>query len=183
MSDKEIKALGIDVSATTVYKNESYIFGCQEELSNEKPMRILFVSTDNVCRSPMAQAYVNHIGQGKGVFAQSAGLYPKYGQPIEDKAVNALVERGIFPCPSNPFTNHTASSVTLEMIESSSVIVGMTESHALALIRSYPQAAQRIISFPKDIAEPTGKNDAGYDLVLSEIIQGVHSLFSCLNDE
>ena len=182
MSEKEIKVLGLDVSNTTVCKNESYILSCNEELSNEKPLRILFVSSENVCRSPMAQAYVNHVGQSIGIFAHSAGLFPKYGEPISENAVKALTDRGVTPCPSNPFNKHTSSSVTLEMIETSSVIVGMTESHTLALIRSFPQAAQRIISFPCDISDSAGLGHAGYANMLSEIIQGVHNLFSCLND-
>ena len=161
MSEKEIKVLGLDVSNTTVCKNESYILSCNEELSNEKPLRILFVSSENVCRSPMAQAYVNHVGQSIGIFAHSAGLFPKYGEPISENAVKALTDRGV---------------------ETSSVIVGMTESHTLALIRSFPQAAQRIISFPCDISDSAGLGPAGYANMLSEIIQGVHNLFSCLND-
>ena len=53
--------------------------------------KVLFVCIHNSARSQMAQAYVNHFGQGKFI-AESAGLEPGKLNPV---VVEAMKEDGI----------------------------------------------------------------------------------------
>src|SRR5262249_5281147 len=55
------------------------------------PSRVLFVCTGNSSRSPMAEAWLRHLG-GPGVVAVSAGTVPSSLHPL---AVAAMAERGI----------------------------------------------------------------------------------------
>lgn len=56
------------------------------------PKKILFVCIGNACRSPMAEAFANHLGEGR-VRAWSAGLFPIGWIPPETHTV--MEERGL----------------------------------------------------------------------------------------
>ena len=60
--------------------------------SADPPLKILFVCIGNSCRSPMAEAWANHFGQGK-VQAFSAGSYPL--GVITGATYEVMQERGI----------------------------------------------------------------------------------------
>jgi arsenate reductase (thioredoxin) len=60
--------------------------------TRKPPVKILFVCVGNACRSPMAEGWVNHYGEGR-VVASSAGSHP-YGIIIDD-TYTVMQERGI----------------------------------------------------------------------------------------
>jgi len=60
--------------------------------SPDRPLKILFVCIGNACRSPMAEGWANHYGQGR-VEAYSAGSHA-YGAIIGDTYA-AMREKGI----------------------------------------------------------------------------------------
>lgn len=55
------------------------------------PLRILFVSTGNACRSQMAEGWVRHFAP-EGVIARSAGTEPRHLHPL---ATRAMQEAGV----------------------------------------------------------------------------------------
>ncbi|MDD6798828.1 MAG: hypothetical protein PUE85_00180 [Firmicutes bacterium] len=153
------------------------------DVSPETPKKILFVCSGNTCRSPMAQAYFNYIGQAAGFYAVSAGIFPEEGTPISENAVKALKNVGVFPCDSNPYTSHTSARVSSELILGCDQIIGLTERHAMLLIQLFPQAATRICSFPNDISDPFGGGIDVYTKCLNEIILGINEMFPFLRHE
>jgi arsenate reductase len=57
-----------------------------------RPLKILFVCIGNSCRSQMAEAWANHLGNGR-VQAFSAGLYPLGS--ITAQTYEVMAEKGI----------------------------------------------------------------------------------------
>lgn len=53
------------------------------------PLRILFVSTGNACRSQMAEGWVRHLA-AEGVIARSAGTEPRHLHPLATRAMQEL---------------------------------------------------------------------------------------------
>lgn len=64
----------------------------------EDPIRVLFVCTGNLCRSPMAhgilQAYAYTAGLDQGLIVDSAGVNARPGLPPEPHAIEAALAYG-----------------------------------------------------------------------------------------
>ena len=151
------------------------------EAEEQKPPRALlvcFVCTGNTCRSPMAEAVVNHLAaeEGRGTVAFSAGLYAYAGDPIAQNAVTALENAGISPHPDRDYHTHVAHTLGDEEAEGYDLLVGMGKSHVMELIMRYPRMARRILCMPTPIADPFGGDLAAYEACLAEITQGVKEL-------
>lgn len=120
---------------------------------------VLFVCTGNTCRSPMAAAIANDLAKKRGeegFVACSAGLFAEEGAPMSEGARHALEALSIEVPP------HTAQGVTAALVERADTVVGLTASHAMQLLLRYPEAAEKIMTLPMDIADPYGADDATY---------------------
>ncbi len=163
----------------------------ERKFDHAHPMRVCFVCTGNTCRSPMAEAVLNHktrIIEGctacdpmemfkkKPIRATSAGLYA-LGDPISENAILALEEAGIPSLSDNYYRGHISRSIDHEIMESCDVIVGITSEHAVRLIAAYPQYASKITCFPEDIPDPFGGSLEQYKACLAAIQKGIIKLF------
>jgi|GEM_PF-105013 len=124
---------------------------------------ILFVCSGNTCRSPMAAAISNaelalrlglpldQVLRGQ-IRADSAGLSPRLGSPMNDQSLAALRELAIVPAA------HQARLITGEQIAQAEVIYCMTAAQRAALVQQYPAAAEKAHCLDPggDIPEPTG---------------------------
>lgn len=143
-----------------------------------KPLRVCFVCTGNTCRSPMAQAVVNHLARTlkRDLIAFSAGLYAVEGDRISSNAVLALERAGIEPSPACDYRMHTARSLGDGEAATFDLLVGMGRSHALELMMRYPHLARRILCMPTPISDPFGGDLSVYEACLAEITEGVKAL-------
>ena len=139
------------------------------------PRRICFVCTGNTCRSPMAAAVANALGEGR-IDAFSAGLWTADGEPISANAVTALEHAGVRPTEGRDYHKHTAHTVTETDAASADLLVAVSPSHAMELLMRFPAAAERIACMPKPISDPFGGDLARYETCLSEITEGVRAL-------
>ena len=144
------------------------------EVEGGKPpraLRVCFVCTGNTCRSPMAEAVVNHLAaeEGRGIRAFSAGLYACVGDPIAQNAVTALENAEIKPQPSRDYHTHVAHTLGDEEAESYDLLVGMGKSHVMELMMRHPRMARRILCMPTPISDPFGGDLATYEACLAFI--------------
>ena len=168
----------------TIEKSESIEDCVQKEI-------ILFVCTGNTCRSPMASALLNDMATkgplvlrgpdsvrplGK-IEAVSAGLSVFPGMPISDEAVRALETRGILSTQQNPYKLHRARAVDEAMMRRADVVIGISKSHASALMLRFPECADKIFCMPEDIPDPYGCGDEIYLSCLDRMKQCLEQIF------
>ncbi len=146
------------------------------EEKSDKPKTVCFVCSGNTCRSPMAQAVLNHLG--KGVYrAESAGVSALTGDVISASAVRALEKAGIESTPENNYKNHRARQTELELLERFDIIVAISRGHLLSLLCNYPSLAERVTTLGQDIPDPFMQGDAAYEACLDTIIKCVKERF------
>jgi len=142
---------------------------------SEQKDTILFVCTGNTCRSPMCAALFNALFADR-LRADSCGLAAD-GSPISQNAVTALIHRGIKAEPDNDYLAHRSKPVSEELVKKASLVVGMTNRHAMELMFRYPAYASKIHVMPKDISDPYGGDLTVYETCLSEIEAALRDAF------
>ncbi len=142
-----------------------------------KKETVLFICTGNTCRSPMCAALFNDKYAGFTRHAVSAGLMAD-GSPISENAVQALKNRGVVSRkPDNDYTSHISQNVTEAMMEEADIVVGVTSSHAMQLMLSFPQYASKITVMPEEISDPFGGSLAQYEKCLDDIDKALSAAF------
>ncbi|MEH7125539.1 low molecular weight protein arginine phosphatase [Bacillus sp. JJ1773] len=140
--------------------------------------RILFVCTGNTCRSPMAEAILRNMGIS-GVEVKSAGVYAQDGSDASEHTRTVLAEEGIG-------MDHQAAMINESLVNWTSCILTMTESHKAAVTRMFPNASGKTFTLKEfagndgdlDIIDPFGgpvemyrKTFDEMKIALSEIIK------------
>ena len=110
--------------------------GKKSRLKKEKRelIKVLFICTANVCRSPMAERLfmqeLSKVKTVKKIIAYSAGLSAMDGDKASQNSMDACDELGL------DITDHRSSGLTRNSLEEASVVFCMTESHR-ALLNMY----------------------------------------------
>lgn len=101
-------------------------------------MKVLFVCSGNICRSPMAHAYLHDRAVRAGLshlVVDSAGLLGIEGQAAASHSADAVREYGI------DLSRHRSQGIRAEDVRTSDVIVVMTQSHLEEMHGRFPGAA------------------------------------------
>jgi protein-tyrosine phosphatase len=131
--------------------------------------RLLMVCTGNVCRSPMAAAMFSHAFPDFDVM--SMGTHAMVGAPVDDRAQQVLMERGI------EFGQHQAQQLTGPACHAADLILVMERMHQWWIEGVWPYARGRV--FPllarsgDDVVDPYGGSVGEFRLTLSQIEQGL----------
>jgi protein-tyrosine phosphatase len=155
-------------------------------------MRILFVCTGNICRSPIAELLLQQRSDelGLGLAVSSAGTRALNGKPMHPESQRVLLERGI---DASDFRSRMLTEV---IAADADLVLGMTREHRaagrqLAPVRWRKMFALREIGMRQgdravvatavdptdarlDIEDPIGKDARVFDKVADEIVDSVN---------
>jgi len=152
------------------------------DIENSTPLKVCFVCTGNTCRSPMAAAVLNALGNGKYI-AESAGIMADKGAPINPKALAALKKAGIMPDKRIDYTAHKARQLDLHIMEDCDLIVGVGKGHEMMIMQYFPIYASKVTSFENSITDPYGSSEEVYSRCLDEIIREIKAKFLLFGGE
>jgi protein-tyrosine phosphatase len=141
--------------------------------------RILVVCTANICRSPAAQALLQHaLAQAHlgDWIVESVGTWALDDHPATDYMVDLMAQRGL------DLTAHRARSVDRSMLEQADLVLVMAHGHAEALCQEFLDQADKIFLLSEmkdgrryDVRDPYGGTLADYRVCvaqLSDLIEG-----------
>jgi protein-tyrosine phosphatase len=99
-----------------------------------RPLKVLFVCTGNICRSPMAeQVFRARYGDNYIEFS-SSGIGALVGSGMPAQA--AAISRQFGGVPDG----HIARQITQEMIAESDLVIALSREHRSEVVRTYPRA-------------------------------------------
>lgn len=98
-------------------------------------MRVLFVCTGNVCRSPMAEHLLR--ASVPGVDVSSAGTGALVGEPMQPFALATLAARGI---DGSAFR---ARQISADLVEAADLVLAASREHRAAAVTLVPRASAR----------------------------------------
>src|SRR3989339_298624 len=140
-------------------------------------MKVLFVCTGNMCRSPAAEKMLLHAG-GAGFEARSRGTAAQAYCKMPRQISAFLNRMGITD------TAHTPTLITETDINWADLILVMETCHFEHLADKFPQSLRKMHLFldycnglsGADLRDPMGKNDKAFEEVLTEIRGAVEQL-------
>ena len=150
-------------------------------------MNILFVCTGNISRSFLAKVLLlNEVEkkQLKGINVSSAGTGAYPGTPADPEMITFLREKNI------PEGEHSSRMISQDNIDWADLILVMEDYHHDYIVRSWPEAEDKIemlgkyIAFDQpddEIIDPYGRSPYHYRLVQSQIGLAVSKLFKTIS--
>jgi protein-tyrosine phosphatase len=123
-------------------------------------MKIVFVCTGNICRSPMGEAMLRHelTARGcKGIEVSSCGTWGLAHEPATPDAVTTLGARGI------DLASHRSRALDAAEIAAADLVIAMTSVHVREIASEVPDALPKV-RLIKELAElelPPGADLAG----------------------
>ncbi len=138
-------------------------------------MKILFICHANVCRSFMAQRWLQKQLPQAEVF--SRGLYADPALPVPEKIWHFLAERGL------PRTSHTPQMLMKTDLERADIILLMEQRHLDVLADRYAQYSDKMwllrdfaFAEEKDIPDPIALSGRAFEKNAGLLLEAVSAV-------
>ena len=135
-------------------------------------MKVLFICTGNMCRSPAAEKLLLHYGAGRGFEARSRGLGVQPGFGLHKKMAALLKAEGVTDLA------HKGSLVTEPDADWADRILVMEEAQQDALGDMFPQSMRKTARLlgEEDLEDPMGQDEGKFKEVFEKIKEAVRKL-------
>jgi protein-tyrosine-phosphatase len=112
-------------------------------------LRVLFVCTGNVCRSPMAEGFLRRLASEAGLEIEvgSAGLGAMENLAPSRNSVSAMREEGI------DISHQRSRMLTPEMVEDYTHLFGLGSGHVETILAYFPEAREKTFILREFVAE------------------------------
>ncbi|MDR0953123.1 MAG: hypothetical protein LBM71_02890 [Elusimicrobiota bacterium] len=145
-------------------------------------MKILFICHANICRSFMAQEFLNHLLNGKGFEVFSRGLFANSYSEVPSKVKNYLASFGV---PSSP---HTPTLLSAKDLKEADLVFVMEESQLDFLRDRYAEYTEKMFllfdyAFGKeeDAADPFALSGRSFEKSAARILEAVKAIAAKVN--
>jgi len=136
--------------------------------------KVLFVCTENTCRSPIAEGLFRKIASEKEISLEviSAGVFANAGHKASKEALHVSLEKGI------DLSKHSTKLISQEIVEDADIVLTMTTKHKELLISIFPELKDKIFTLKEyngkkvtdhNITNPMGGDLEGYRKCANEI--------------
>jgi protein-tyrosine-phosphatase len=135
-------------------------------------VRILFLCTGNICRSPFAEALARQLNDRADLEFASAGTIALSGNPAASTGIAVAAELGV------DMRGHRATHLTAEVLAASDLVYAMEDEHVGSVLALDEGARVELLS-PEGLAipDPYGGDHIEYSISYSLIRQAlVHRL-------
>jgi protein-tyrosine phosphatase len=150
-------------------------------------MKILFVCTANVCRSPMAKAMLDALAADRGLTfeTESAGVGARDGRDMDANTRAVLQELGL------PAGDHRSKRVSEAQLREADLVLVMSPRQLAELRRLFGELPQNIHVLPEyasgvsagGIPDPHGYTMPAYRATARQLLEHVRRLLDRLQRE
>lgn len=120
-------------------------------------MRVLFVCSGNICRSPFAEALARDLSDRADVEFASAGTIAMNGNRASATGITVAAELGV------DLTAHRATHLTPQILADSDLVYAMEEEHIASVLAVDPGANVELLSpHGEPIPDPYGGDRGEY---------------------
>lgn len=136
-------------------------------------MRVLFVCSGNICRSPFAEALARDLSDQTDIEFASAGTIALRGNPASATGIAVAAELG------TDMRDHRATHLTTEVLDGVDLVYAMEEEHIAAVLALDPGARVELLSADGDaMPDPYGGDYGEYLTSYSLIAEALRQRFA-----
>lgn len=143
-------------------------------------LRLIFVCSGNICRSPMAEGLARHSLQEASIPAQviSMGTLGIFGRPASAHAVRVCQTAGL------DLSKHSSQGISLGLLDQANLVLVMEQAH-IDTLRGMNAGLHNVALFsrfdpegPTDVADPIGQTLEVYEACFARLERGMKRLVS-----
>jgi sulfate adenylyltransferase len=126
--------------------------------TSQTPLRLLFVCTANICRSPFLEIYSRSV-VGDNVHVSSAGTHGLDAKPVSDDIAAELADRGL------DTSTFRSRRLTGELVAEADLVLTAERIHRQFILDDHPEAFRKVLTVGQAVraAEQIAEGVRGVD--------------------